>query len=196
MNSVQCTDEGCNTWGKRKYNSSLSESYRSEGLAFSYRTEEWGKVVGHTSNDRVSIGDLVLKEQNFGEVDHVSWELTSSWFEGVLGLGLPSPSGRDRVSVIQNLFDQGLLDDPIFCLYLAEGNMTTDSELILGGVDDALFTPPLITLQISDQAVRWESRLEKLQFGQDVFEPENELPIVFDSMSDIIWLPSNLQAYL
>ena len=193
VNSVQCTNAACEGHAKRKYNASRSSTHSRDGHAFSAQTEEWGKVSGYTSSDHVKLGELFIKNQNFGEVDQASWEFGFGWFDGMLGLGLPNSS---QISILQNLVDRGLLDRPLFSLYLANGDMTTGSELLLGGVDDDLFTKPLYELQVRDEATEWELQLDTLQFGDDVFEPDGAIPAVIDSASSLIWVPSNIHAYM
>jgi hypothetical protein len=84
----------------------------------------------------------------------------------------------------------------MFSLYLVNGNMTAGSELLLGGIDEDLSTPPLYELRVCDEATQWELQLNALQFGEDVFEPDGALQVVIDSMSSLIWLPSNIYAYM
>ena len=196
VDSIKCPTMECADHGKRKYNSSCSTSHSSHGHAFSDVTEEWGTVRGYTSADHVELGELVVKDQSFGEVNQTTWEFGLAWFDGMLGLGLQSSPTDSQPSILQHLVDQGMLDRPLFSLYLANGNMTTDSELLLGGIDENLFTPPLHELSVSDEATNWEIQLGGLQLGDDVFKPDGAFPVVIDSMTTMIWLPSNIYAYL
>ena len=158
-------------------------------------TEEWGNYTGQTSYDNFVIGDLKAENQNFGEVDNHTWHFASALFDGVLGLGLPQTSEDKQVSLVRNLFDGGALQRPVYSLFLNSGNMTTDSELLLGDIDDTHFSGPLLEVPVCDNAMDWEVRLDSLAFGDDVIQSKN-MSVIFDSMYSVIKMPPNVAAYL
>jgi hypothetical protein len=142
------------------------------------------------------IEDVLVAKQSFGEVDQATWEFGVAWFDGVLGLGLPDSLDDGRISILENLVQHEQLDGPLFSLYFVNGNGSTESELLLGGIDNNHFDGTLYELHLSDEATHWGLPLDELSFGDDSFRPEDALTVVLDSMSDIVWLPSNIYAYL
>lgn len=152
-------------------------------------------MSGRTSIDHVRLGDLLVEEQVFGEVENATWQYDFAWFDGVLGLGLPNPSDGGQVPIVQKLFDDGLIDAPIFSLYFVEGNDTTESELLLGGIDEDLFTGPLRPLFVNESATQWEVPLTEILYGGDTLTDIQGVSAVFDSMEDFIRVPSSFKAF-
>lgn len=64
MPSSQCTSIAC--FLHNKYDSSSSSSYKANGTAFNISYVS-GALEGFVSTDTLQIGDLTLKNQDFGE---------------------------------------------------------------------------------------------------------------------------------
>ncbi len=67
---------------------------------------------------------------------------TNQPLDGILGLGWPEIAEDDVTPVVNQMIQQGLLDEPLFGVWMTEG--TTDGsiagELSLGAIDNTKFT--------------------------------------------------------
>ena len=146
--------------------------------------------------DNVDLAGNIVERQVFGEVNKATSDYGYAWFDGMLGLGLPDPADPEPTSIIHSLVDHGYIDQPVFSLYFVRGNATTESELLLGAIDEDRFTGPLHELQVSSNATQWQIKLDALEIEGDVLKPDGMLPVIFDTMESSILLPSNIMAYL
>ncbi len=192
VTSIDCTSSECSR--HKKYDASISTTYKPHGTSFA-SLSEWGLVQGHISIDSAQVGDLVVKQQSFGEAINVSSPFTLAGFDGVLGMGFAQSTGDVQNSLFQNSIGLGLLDAPLFSLFLAKGDMTKNSEILFGGIDAKHFTGALIEIPVRNHSMLWELELDALAFGQDVMISD-DYTVTFDSMPSYIRMPSNIVAYL
>ncbi|KAH0913329.1 hypothetical protein HID58_036650 [Brassica napus] len=96
-----------------------------------------GAIAGFFSNDAVTVGDLVVKDQEFIEATKepgITFVLAK--FDGILGLGFQEISVGNAAPVWYNMLKQGLIKEPVFSFWL---NRNADDEeggeLVFGGVD-------------------------------------------------------------
>ncbi|KUI68961.1 Cathepsin E [Cytospora mali] len=69
--------------------------------------------------------------------------------DGILGLEIQDESG---LGFFWDLYDQGVLADPVYGVYAPPGQVT-GGELTIGGVDDAKFDDQLVWLDLDPQSV-------------------------------------------
>nr|GEY57476.1 aspartic proteinase A1 [Tanacetum cinerariifolium] len=96
-----------------------------------------GSISGFFSQDSVTLGDLVVKKQDFIEATkEPGITFLAAKFDGILGLGYQEISVGKAVPVWYNMVNQGLVQEPVFSFWL---NRNTDEEeggeLVFGGVD-------------------------------------------------------------
>ncbi|XP_020577498.1 aspartic proteinase oryzasin-1-like [Phalaenopsis equestris] len=119
-----------------KYRSSRSSTYKKNGksAAIHYGT---GSVSGFLSEDYVSVGSLVVKEQVFIEATREpSVTFLVAKFDGILGLGFQEISIGNVVPVWYNMIDQGLIRDPVFSFWFNRNSNDGDGgEVVFGGSD-------------------------------------------------------------
>ncbi|PKA62016.1 Aspartic proteinase oryzasin-1 [Apostasia shenzhenica] len=119
-----------------KYKSSKSSTYKKNGksAAIHYGT---GSISGFFSEDNVSVGDLVVKNQVFIEASREpSITLLVAKFDGILGLGFQEISVGDVVPIWYNMLDQGLVKIPVFSFWFNRNSEDSDGgELVFGGSD-------------------------------------------------------------
>merc|ERR1719473_208108 len=116
---------------KHKYDSSKSSTYVKNGTEFKIQYGS-GPVSGIWSGDKVTIGDLPIKEQAFAEVENakgLGLAYGIGKFDGILGLGWGRISVDGVKTPFHNLVDAGELAEPVFAFYL--GNQK-DGTLVLG----------------------------------------------------------------
>ncbi|XP_071730018.1 cyprosin-like [Rutidosis leptorrhynchoides] len=119
-----------------KYKASQSSTYKKNGTsaAIQYGT---GAISGFFSQDSVTLGDLVVKKQDFIEATkEPGLTFLTAKFDGILGLGFQAISVGKAVPVWYNMVNQGLVKEPVFSFWF---NRNVDEEeggeLVFGGVD-------------------------------------------------------------
>jgi len=123
-----------------KYKSSRSSTYQKNGksAAIHYGT---GSISGFFSQDYVTVGDLVVKDQDFIEATkEPGLTFLAAKFDGILGLGFQEISVGNAVPVWYSMVDQGLVDQPVFSFWLNRHTEEEEGgEIIFGGVDSDHF---------------------------------------------------------
>ncbi|TYJ20939.1 hypothetical protein E1A91_A08G031100v1 [Gossypium mustelinum] len=119
-----------------KYKSSRSRTYKANGKPadIQYGT---GAISGFFSEDHVTVGDLVVKHQEFIEATkESSLTFLIAKFDGILGLGFKEISVGNAVPVWYNMVNQGLVNEPVFSFWLNR-NPEDDvgGEVVFGGMD-------------------------------------------------------------
>lgn len=121
-----------------KYNSRRSSSYTKNGKSaeIHYGT---GAISGFFSQDHVTVGELVVQNQDFIEATREpSLTFVAAKFDGILGLGFQEISVGKAVPVWYNMVSQGLIKEPVFSFWLnrnADGE--EGGEIVFGGIDPA-----------------------------------------------------------
>ena len=119
------------------YKHDKSSTYVENGTKFAIQYGS-GPVSGVYSRDDVAIGDQILKNYLFAEVDDTSglgvgYRLGK--FDGILGLAWPAISVDGVPTPLEAMVAS--LDEPCFAFALGD---EADGELVLGGVDDSKYT--------------------------------------------------------
>ncbi|KAG2625710.1 hypothetical protein PVAP13_3KG309500 [Panicum virgatum] len=119
-----------------RYKSGQSSTYKKNGKPadIHYGT---GAIAGFFSEDSVTLGDLVVKDQEFIEATkEPGLTFMVAKFDGILGLGFQEISVGNAVPVWYNMIKQGLVSDPVFSFWFnrhaGEGE---GGELVFGGMD-------------------------------------------------------------
>ena len=136
--------------------------------------------------DTIRIGDLTIKDQLFAGANSMPGHIG---FDGILGLGYYTSFGSAPAPPFYNMIDQGLLDEPIFALYLG-GNTSSQSEVVFGGIDENHFLEGLIRLPIRRKE-RWEVDVDAVTLGTHSIELD-ATGALFDSGTSVIVLPTSL----
>eukprot|EP00246_Nothoceros_aenigmaticus_P013063 TRINITY_DN432_c0_g1_i1.p1 TRINITY_DN432_c0_g1~~TRINITY_DN432_c0_g1_i1.p1 ORF type:complete len:507 (+),score=87.44 TRINITY_DN432_c0_g1_i1:254-1774(+) len=120
-----------------RYSSSKSSTYKANGQSFAIQYGT-GSMSGFLSQDHLTIGDLVVKNQVFAEATkEPGLTFLAAKFDGILGMGFPEISVDHVVPVFNNMLDQNLLPEPVFSFWLnRDPNAKAGGELVLGGVDE------------------------------------------------------------
>lgn len=178
-----------------KYDSSESSTYKKNGSSFEIHYGS-GSVKGLISQDTISIGDLTIKGQDFGEAtEEPGLAFAFGRFDGILGLGFDTISVNKVVPPFYNMIDQGLLDEKVFAFYLGDANTEGDeSEAIFGGINDDHFTGDLTYLPLRRKAY-WEVDLDSIAFGDASAKLDNT-GVILDTGTSLIALPSTLAELL
>ncbi|KAI6237911.1 Peptidase A1 domain-containing protein [Aphelenchoides besseyi] len=129
--------------GKNHFDSSKSDSYVKDGRpwAIEYGT---GSASGFLGTDTVAFGDegspqLIIPTTTFGQATQLADFFTGDALDGILGLAYKSIAEDDVTPPFQRAVDLGLVDEPIFTIWLkADGGDSSGQiggQLTLGGLD-------------------------------------------------------------
>ncbi|RXH82832.1 hypothetical protein DVH24_003330 [Malus domestica] len=96
-----------------------------------------GAISGFFSEDHVTVGDLVVKDQEFIEATkEPGITFLVAKFDGILGLGFQEISVGNAVPVWYNMVNQGLLKEPVFSFWFnRNADEEEGGEIVFGGVD-------------------------------------------------------------
>ena len=115
--------------------------------------------------------------------------------DGVVGMGVAKVSSNGIPSLFHRAVKQGLLDEPVFSLYLKMGDLSNTLEIIPGGSGSSLYQPPLTKLDLMEDATHWDVALDSFTFANDTLAPK-DWHVRFNSFDSVIGMPSDLFAYL
>ena len=138
--SVMCTNCGSHP----TYNHNSSSTYVKDDRIFHIEYGS-GPVSGFFSQDSLTIDKKTVKGQVFAEVTDVSGlglAYSIGKFDGILGLAFQSISINNVTTPLQNLHQQGLINEKVFAFHIGK----TDGEegtLQLGGYDKSKFVGDL-----------------------------------------------------
>lgn len=115
LNSVGCKDQLCVT--KNKYDGHLSKTYRSYNRPLTLAMGN-GIIKGKLSFDDLALAGLTFKQQDFIELQEPSKSLLyNTYFDGIVGLGLPGLAPKGTSSFTAKLKDKLMLPKAVFNFY-------------------------------------------------------------------------------
>ncbi|XP_001357029.2 cathepsin E [Drosophila pseudoobscura] len=190
--SVKCTQKVC--LQHNRYNSSRSKTYAANGSAFQieYATREEAVILeGFLSTDRLKIAGLTVKNQTFAEITSMPESVFNrSNFDGIFGLGFRSISIGDVNPPLLNLFEQGLIEAPLFSLILNRNasEPSNGGQLLLGGSDPTLYSGCLTYVPLS-QVGYWQITVGSISLDTDSDLCSN-CEAIIDAGTSLIVVPS------
>ncbi|XP_031819961.1 napsin-A [Sarcophilus harrisii] len=188
--SRRCSVFSLGCWFHRRYDSKASSSFRPNGTRFSIRYGT-GRLDGVLSEDRLTIGGVRGVSLLFGEA---LWEPSLAFalahFDGIFGLGFPALSVGGVQPPLDALMELGLLEKPVFSVYLnRDPEAASGGEVILGGSDPARYTPPLTFLPVTRPAY-WQIHMERVTVGHSLHLCPNGCAAILDTGTSLITGPS------
>lgn len=99
-----------------------SSTYKKNGTEFEIHYGS-GSMEGIVSNDVLTIGDLKVKDVDFGEATkEPGLAFAFGKFDGILGLAYDTISVKHMVPPFYKMIDQGLLDEKKFAFWLGNAD--------------------------------------------------------------------------
>eukprot|EP01132_Coremiostelium_polycephalum_P009078 gene9078-11118_t len=147
-----------------KYDSSASKSYVANGTSFSIQYGS-GAMSGFVSQDTVTVGPLVVKNQLFAEATAepgIAFDLAK--FDGILGLAFQSISVNSIPPVFYNMISQNLVSEPLFSFWLSKTPGSNGGELSFGQIDNTKYSGPITYVPLTNQTY-WEFKLDDVQMS-------------------------------
>ncbi|KZT33959.1 Asp-domain-containing protein [Sistotremastrum suecicum HHB10207 ss-3] len=185
--STSCNSIAC--YLHKKYDSTASSSFKKNGSEFEIYYDS-GAISGIISQDVLSIGDLTIKSQDFGEAlvePGLGWAFSK--FDGILGLGFDTTSVNNIVPPFINMVERKLLDKPIFSFRV--GSSEEDAgEAVFGGIVDDHYKGEIHYVPVR-RSGHWEVGLDSVRFGDDVLDLENTGAVI-DTGYSLLGIPSDV----
>jgi len=136
----------------KHYDDSKSSTYVKNGSVFKIQYGS-GPVSGFYSKDTITMGDVVISDYTFAEVDNTKG-LGPAWlaghFDGICGMGWDDISVDHVKTPLRALVDSKKLGANQFAFYLGAGG--AKGELVLGGVDPAHYTGDFAAVPVIETA--------------------------------------------
>jgi saccharopepsin len=189
--STQCTSIAC--FLHAKYDSTASSTYKANGTTFSIRYGS-GSMEGFVSHDSLTIGDIIIKHQDFAEATkEPGLAFAFGKFDGILGLGYDTISVNDIVPPFYSMVNEGLLDSPVFSFRIGKSE-EDGGEVVFGGIDEDAYTGELTYVPVRRKAY-WEVELEGVSFGDEELELESTGAAI-DTGTSLIAAPTDIAEML
>ncbi|GFO50183.1 cathepsin d [Plakobranchus ocellatus] len=170
----------------KRYDDKISRTHSTNKKHFDV-IDNSGRVTGYFSQDSFTIAGLKIKNQSFGEAlfePDLFWRTKN---DGILGLGFNNVDGDEEPSVFDNMVSQGLVEAPVFSIYLNRyGSSGPDSVFTLGGTNPDYFEEDFIFADLTVPH-RWQFKIDRVQLssGDSIFS-KSGYQAVLDSSSSFI----------
>ncbi|KAG0173719.1 hypothetical protein DFQ28_008311 [Apophysomyces sp. BC1034] len=212
--SEQCgLNNGCQS--ADHYNSSASSTYTTSNYKFTLRYVT-GSTGGKYFKDRVTIGDIEVKNQYLAAVNTVAGPFGQQrgriLLDGILGAGFPYATSlyeyynKPYSPIPFSLWEQDLIPEPLYSVYIGKSKSTDwDGELIFGGIDESKITGDILYANIpkfnlksgvKDVDILWSVLVPNIEFQAPngtvltASSHDNDLVFAIDTGSDGIFMPS------
>ncbi|PJF18486.1 hypothetical protein PSACC_01699 [Paramicrosporidium saccamoebae] len=183
--SKECSSLACLL--HRRYDSDKSSTFVANRTEFKIRYGT-GAVEGFVSHDVMEIGGLAIQDQGFGETTKMpGFTFAFAKFDGIMGLGYDTISVAGVVPPFYNLYQQGLISEPLFSFFLSKSAESEGGSLVLGGVEEDKFVGPLKYAPVVRKGY-WEVSLDSFFVGDEDLGIKGTAAI--DTGTSLIALPS------
>ncbi|XP_073522850.1 gastricsin-like isoform X1 [Phyllobates terribilis] len=137
--STYCQSQACTN--HPNFNPSQSSTYSSNNQQFSLQYGT-GSLTGILGYDTVSIQNIAISQQEFGLSEtEPGTNFVYAQFDGILGLAYPSIAEGGATTVMQEMIQQNLIDQPLFGFYLSgQESSQNGGEVAFGGVDQNYYS--------------------------------------------------------
>ncbi|KAK3548983.1 hypothetical protein QTP70_024808, partial [Hemibagrus guttatus] len=193
VNSVYCSTQACTA--QTQFNPQQSSTYQSTKQTF-YLPYGAGALNGVFGYDTVTLAGIQVTDQEIGlSTNEPSQPFLEAPFDGILGLAYPSIAVGNAMPLVDNMMQQGLLEQNLFGIYLSPAG-GSGSEVAFGTVDTnryqgQIYWTPVTAetywqigiqeVKISGQQTGWCSQYSGCQAIVDTGTPSLTAPSSFIS---------------
>nr|AAA31095.1 pepsinogen precursor [Sus scrofa] len=185
--SVYCSSLACSDHNQFNPDDSSTFEATSQELSITYGT---GSMTGILGYDTVQVGGISDTNQIFGlsETEPGSF-LYYAPFDGILGLAYPSISASGATPVFDNLWDQGLVSQDLFSVYLSS-NDDSGSVVLLGGIDSSYYTGSLNWVPVSVEGY-WQITLDSITMDGETIACSGGCQAIVDTGTSLLTGPTS-----
>ncbi|XP_068800878.1 cathepsin D [Struthio camelus] len=173
-----------------KYDASKSSTYVENGTEFAihYGT---GSLSGYLSQDTVTLGDLKIKNQMFGEaVKQPGITFIAAKFDGILGMAFPKISVDKVTPFFDNVMQQKLIEKNIFSFYLnRDPTAQPGGELLLGGTDPKYYSGDFSWVNVTRKAY-WQVHMDAVDVANGLTLCKGGCEAIVDTGTSLITGPT------
>ncbi|XP_009570148.2 cathepsin D [Cuculus canorus] len=173
-----------------KYDASKSSTYVENGTEFAihYGT---GSLSGFLSQDTVTLGNLKIKNQIFGEaVKQPGITFIAAKFDGILGMAFPRISVDKVTPFFDNIMEQKLIEKNIFAFYLnRDPAAQPGGELLLGGTDPKYYTGDFSWVNVTRKAY-WQVHMDAVDVANGLTLCKGGCEAIVDTGTSLITGPT------
>ncbi|XP_078514917.1 pepsin A-like [Lissotriton helveticus] len=174
--SVYCSSPACLNHNRFDPSSSSSFQSTNENLSIHYGKGSMTGVIGY---DTVQVGDLVVTQQAFGLCTTEAQHFAHRPYDGIMGMAYPSDAHDDATPVFDNMWNQGLLSEDLFSVYLSqEGD--SGSVVIFGGIDSSYYSGELNWVPVSKQRY-WQITIDSVSMNGNVVACDGGCQAIVDT---------------
>ncbi|XP_015989655.2 pepsin A-4 [Rousettus aegyptiacus] len=194
--SVYCYSLACSNHNLFNPEDSSTFEATSETVSITYGT---GSMTGILGYDTVQVGGISDTNQIFGlsETEPGSF-LYYAPFDGILGLAFPSISSSGATPVFDNLWDQGLVSQDLFSVYLS-ANDQSGSVVMFGGIDSSYYSGSLNWVPLSAETY-WQITLDSVTVNGEALACSDSCQAIIDTGTSLLSGPtsaiSSIQSYI
>ncbi|XP_043728240.1 pepsin A [Cervus elaphus] len=194
--SIYCSSEACTNHNRFNPEDSSTYEATSETLSITYGT---GSMTGILGYDTVQVGGITDTNQIFGlsETEPGSF-LYYAPFDGILGLAYPSISSSGATPVFDNIWDQGLVSQDLFSVYLSS-NEESGSVVIFGDIDSSYYSGSLNWVPVSVEGY-WQITVDSITMNGESIACSDGCQAIVDTGTSLLAGPttaiSNIQSYI
>jgi hypothetical protein len=165
-----------------------------DGRKFDSEYDDGSYTIGFLGIDTVALGDpgnqLLIPSTTFGQATAEDSDSYDYPFDGVFGLSFQTESEGDVVPPLNNAIDQGLLDPPIFTVYMAtEGGTNVDlteggGVFTFGGLDTDNCGDVIDYTDLSDGDF-WNFEIDSVNVGT-AYKNNKDVVVITDSGTSLL----------
>ncbi|XP_063727090.1 lysosomal aspartic protease-like [Symsagittifera roscoffensis] len=143
-----------------KYDSTQSTSYQANGTKFAIQYGT-GECSGIVSSDTVSVAEISVKNQLFGEATkEPGVTFVAAKFDGILGMAYPSIAVDGLEPWFNNAWDQGLVSANKFGFWLNRDlNSAEGGEIYFGGANPDHYTGNFTCTDVTSKTY-WQFKMD------------------------------------
>lgn len=123
-----------------------------------------GSVIGEINQDIVSIGNINIFDQRFGEIlQEIGEVFESGMFSGILGLAYPGMAADNSLPIFDNIINKKLLKRNIIAFYYST-NENVDGEINLGYINSKNYIGKIYYHKVICKYY-WTIKLDDIRIG-------------------------------
>ncbi|XP_058518401.1 pepsin-3-like [Ochotona princeps] len=194
--SVYCSSAACSVHNQFNPDDSSTFEATSETISITYGTGSMSGILGY---DTVNVGGIEDTNQIFGlsESEPGSF-LYYAPFDGILGLAYPSISASDATPVFDNMWNEGLVSQDLFSVYLSSDD-DSGSVVMFGGIDSSYYTGSLNWVPVSYEGY-WQITVDSITMDGETIACADGCQAIVDTGTSLLTGPtsaiSNIQSYI